>query len=147
LSRHEGFGGINPIPSGFSSLDRFVRAAHLAQSYDNSDPVSYGFLIQEQVKLNGQWQIFYDLSGKIHYKTTFSPGRKQISMESINFSCRENSLAQDINAPDVQGPVNLRFQALTPEINDYLIGHNGEFPDYLMAILSAYPWDHTHCVE
>ena len=95
LQRHEGFGGALPVPSSNESLDRFVRASHLAAraaAEDRGAPglVDDGFALLDSVSMGpySVWNLVYEpRSGRIHYRTAGQPRVKRIDLTRIDFSC------------------------------------------------------------
>lgn len=106
LSKHQGFGGTEPVPASLESLDRFVRASSLAAAAGREDRggpglVDDAFVILDTVSM-GQysvWNVVYEpRKGRIHYRTHTQPRVKRIDIPSLDFSCAAGALQLDIDA-------------------------------------------------
>ena len=139
LEKHKGFGGTDEIPSSISSLDRFVRAAHLVRQYSESQAeniVDYAFDILESVsqKKGTKWSIVYDVKNlAIHFKTSRTPRIKTINLKEFDFSCDLPSKVIDIDM-DKPGNVSSYFVEYSTEINRKLIGESFKNTEFLKNI-------------
>jgi len=158
LEKHKGFGGTDEIPLSISSLDRFVRAAHLIRQYSESQTeniVAYAFDILENVsqKKGTKWSIVYDIRNlAIHFKTYDMPRIKTVNLKDFDFSCQTPSRVIDIDA-DKSGSVSSYFVEYSTEINRKLIYEsfkNTQFlkgiPDEELDQLAAFP-DSIRCKQ
>ncbi|NLO91079.1 MAG: linear amide C-N hydrolase [Elusimicrobia bacterium] len=69
LKEYAGFGGAKPVPQGFGTFQRFVRAATFTV-YDSSfSPLDFGIKGLDSLFSEGftRWQALYDLSGRRLY--------------------------------------------------------------------------------
>jgi len=151
LEKHKGFGGTDEIPSSISSLDRFVRAAHLVRQYNENQVENifdYAFDILESVsqKKGTVWSIVYDVKNlAITFKTMNTPRIKTISLMDFDFSCHLPSKVLDIDT-DKPGNVSGSFVEYSTEINRKLIGEsfkNTKFlegiPEEILDQIAAFP--------
>lgn len=151
LEKHRGFGGTDEIPSSISSLDRFVRAAHLVRQYTENQTENifdYAFDILESVsqKKGTVWSIVYDVKNlAVYFKTMNSPQIKTISLKDFDFSCHLPSKVLDINT-DKPGNVSGFFVEYSTEINRKLIGESFKktkflegIPEGLLDQIAAFP--------
>jgi penicillin V acylase-like amidase (Ntn superfamily) len=77
------------MPKSVSSLDRFVRAAMLADG-GNADPIARGFEILASVAQpdSTRWSIVYDLSaGEVHFRTEGNRAIRRVALAGFDFSC------------------------------------------------------------
>jgi penicillin V acylase-like amidase (Ntn superfamily) len=93
-----------------TSLDRFVRAAHMMSSYDpetSSSAIAYAFDILAQVgsRRHTQWGIVYDVQDlRVYFRTKSSPQVRCLDLGVLDFSCATPVQMLDINA-DLSGNV------------------------------------------
>jgi penicillin V acylase-like amidase (Ntn superfamily) len=127
LSEHKGFGGKKEVSKSYTnSLDRFVRAATMVQSYNkeaSAESVDYGFDILESVAQGNRtvWRIIYDVTNmRIYFRTLLNTNLQYIDMQALNFSCDTPSLALDLNNT-FSGEVNSCFKEYTQAVNQEFI--------------------------
>ena len=69
LGGYEGFGGSKPVPSGFGTFQRFVRAASYTR-YDSAfPPLDFGLRGLDSLYIDGatRWQALYDMNSRKVY--------------------------------------------------------------------------------
>lgn len=93
------------LPNFDNSVERFATACRMVQQYqasnDAKNPVDHAFAILNKVSQKGytKWSIAYDITNQqIYWITDEQPRRKQISFRDIDFSCKTNAPALDLNA-------------------------------------------------
>ncbi len=108
LKEYKGFGGELPLPSGYSSKARFVRAATFLKQKpkftSTSQAIAYVFDALRRVsEARGTpwptvWSVTYNLSRKIiYFKNIDNPNLRYVKLRQINFSKRQKQKAQSIN--------------------------------------------------
>ncbi len=127
LRRHQGFGGTLAVEESSSmSLDRFVKAAKMAQQFsDSSSPViEYAFDILRRVASETtQWRIVYDIKNRqIHFKTKANSLLRTISMARFDLSCTTPVKIIDLNG-NLSGDISDRFGNYTWQSNKQYIRH------------------------
>ena len=127
LNEHKGFGGKKKVSkSHTNSLDRFVRASKMVQSYhkkSSAESVDYGFDILASVAQGNRtvWRIIYDVTNmRIYFRTLLNTNLQYIDMQALNFSCDNPSLALDLNNT-FSGDVSSHFKEYTQAINQEFI--------------------------
>ncbi len=127
LKEHKGFGGQKIVSQGrTNSLDRFVRACTMVQSYPSNpsvEPVDYGFDILSSVAQGDRtvWRIIYDVSNmRIYFRTLLNTKLQYIDMKSFDFSCDTPSLVLDLTNT-LTGDVTSHFKEYTQEVNQAFI--------------------------
>ncbi len=143
LKEHDGFGGSRALPENrTNSLDRFVRAAAMVQSYHlnpSASYVDYGFDILKSVSQGKRsvWTIVYDVSNmRIYFRTMMNKNLQYIDMKSFDFSCATPSLALDLNNT-FSGDVAGHFETYTQEMNREFILRMTQYYTLPETILSA----------
>ncbi len=154
LQKHQGFGGVLPIPLvGSESLDRFVRAAHLVKTYPGDGSlVDYSFGILKRVAQAGysKWNMVYDLNKRmIHFRTTTQPTQKWLDPTQFEYSCKSAVKLLNLNTP-MEGSVTDQFIPYTRKLNQEMIRQGlKDLPipvPGLTSLLSGYP-QRTRCME
>ncbi|MBT6339801.1 MAG: linear amide C-N hydrolase [Desulfobacula sp.] len=127
LKEHKGFGGKKDIlQSRTNSLDRFVRASSMVQSYPSkpsAEPVDYGFKILSSVAQGNRtvWRIIYDVNNmRIYFRTLLNTKLQYIDMKSFDFSCDTPSLVLDLTNT-LTGDVTPYFKKYTQKVNQEFI--------------------------
>ena len=134
LKEFKGFGG-NKIVSKVrtNSLDRFVRASTMVQSYHSNPsatPVDGGFNILASVAQGDRtvWRIVYDVSNmRIYFRTLFNTKLQYIDMKAFDFSCKTPSLVFDLENTR-SGNITEYFKEYTQEVNQ----------DFIMRVTNYY---------
>src|SRR5262245_7325107 len=88
------------VPTSVSSLDRFVRAATLAET-GHGDPVARGFEVLARVAQPDftRWSIVYDLgAGEVHFRTQGNQAIRRIALARLDFSCATPVRMLDVTA-------------------------------------------------
>ena len=126
LKEHKGFGGDKAVyKTRTHSLDRFVCAAEMVQSYQSKPSafsVDSGFNILASVAQNSTaWRIVYDASNmQIHVRTIMNTKLQTIDMKSFDFSCDTPPLVLDLNNT-LSGDVSRHFRTYTQDVNKAFI--------------------------
>ena len=143
LMEHKEFGGDKEVSkSRTNSLDRFVRAATMVQSYyskPSSSSVDYGFDILASVAQKDRtvWRIVYDVVNmRIYFRTLLNTKLQYINMKSFDFSCDTPSMVFDLNNT-LSGDVSNYFKEYTQEVNQAFILRMTEFYRLPEKILNA----------
>ncbi len=123
-----GLGGAQPIPKGSSSLDRFVRATHLARlaAAQPRDESAYAFQILDSVRVasDTQWNIVYDLSAlRVSFRTRAFDQIRTVDLGRFAQSCASPVMAHELNSAG-SGDLSPAFHPLTPEENQALVGQS-----------------------
>lgn len=156
----DGYGGTLPIPDdpfGASfSWNRFIRAAHMLNIYDGSDPVDYAFETLDYAKniLPGwetEWSFVYDINNlRFYFRTRMNPVIRYCNLSSFDFSCQTPVEFLYVNE-DLTGNVSHEFNVLPPEVNQ----ENAEgfyqimlpqFPPEDVEAVWRYPEEQTFCI-
>ncbi len=123
---HKEMGAKFPMPVGYASRSRFVRAASMVKKYESQalkPIVNHAFDILSNVAqgLYTKWSIVYDLKQyRIYFKTFSNPEKRYIDIKSFDFSCVTPVQVLDINVT-LKGNMTNDFQDYTHEINRNLI--------------------------
>lgn len=143
LKEHKGFGGEKTVLSGrTNSLDRFVRACEMVQSYQSNsftESVDYGFDILSSVAQGDRtvWRIIYDVSNmRIYFRTLLNTKLQYIDMKSFDFSCDTPSLVLDLTNT-LTGDVTTHFKEYTQEVNQEFIMRMADTYNLPEKILNA----------
>lgn len=143
LKEHRGFGGEKNVSQDrTNSLDRFVRACTMVQSYPSNpstEPVDYGFEILSSVAQGDRtvWRIIYDVSNmRIYFRTLLNTELQYIDMKSFNFSCDTPSLVLDLTNT-LTGDVTPHFEEYTQEVNQEFIMRMADTYNLRGKILNA----------
>jgi len=69
LKEYAGFGGSKPVPEGFGTFQRFVRAATFTRYDPAFPPLDFGLRGLDSLFSDGftRWQVIYDISGRRLY--------------------------------------------------------------------------------
>jgi penicillin V acylase-like amidase (Ntn superfamily) len=134
LKEHKGFGGDKVVSKiRTNSLDRFVRAATMVQSYHSNPPSSYvdsGFNILASVAQGDRtvWRIVYDVNNmRIYFRTLLNAKLQYVDMKSFDFSCNTPSKVYDLNNT-LSGDVSPHFKEFTQDVNQ----------DFIMRMANIY---------
>lgn len=121
LGKHVGFGGSAAIPQDHSSLARFVRAADLLRSYDQSlKPVGYAFRVLGAVAQGQSTKrsIVFDIRVKRFYFRTLShPAIKFINLADLDYGCDTPMMILDTRRSD-QGDVTAKLKTYTDKAHE-----------------------------
>jgi choloylglycine hydrolase len=156
LGLHRGFGGQAPVRRTRGSLDRFVRAAAGAGSFDvngEEEAVDYAFGILSSVAQGEytKWSIVYDVpAGRVYFRTLDSPKIRFFDLGRFDFSCDSPVLILDVNG-GFEGDVAGKFVPYSPEANLALVESATQQTDFLKdtpawvtKALAQYP-ESTRC--
>src|SRR5437660_1560998 len=91
------------VPTSVSSLDRFVRAAMLADEA-NADPIARGFEILASVAQPyfTRWSVVYDLSAReVYFRTEGNQAIRRVALAGLDFSCGTPVKMLDVTAGGV----------------------------------------------
>ena len=122
LKEYKGFGGELPLPGGYTSKARFVRAATFLKQKQKfsstSEAVAYVFDALRRVsEARGTpwptvWSVTYNLSRKIiYFRNIDNPNIRFVKLKQINFARRQKQKAQTINN-SLSGNVGAHFKKL-----------------------------------
>jgi choloylglycine hydrolase len=138
------------VPDSSSSLDRFVRASHLATQRSEQPIVPRAFAILDSVRSPGysKWNIVYEPKLKrVHYRTQDASEIKTVSLDSFDASCSAGVQMLDLDA-DVEGEVAARFAAYDPSLNLKLVKRSlasieKTLPEGALQMVADYPGSTT----
>lgn len=156
LKNYKGFGGNKSIPmSGYSSMDRFVRLAHVKKDLVNiTNPQermkkSFETLTTVRSVQHSRWQIAYDMSSdKITFRK-WDPSNnpmKTIDIKSFDFDCRSPVMTLDM-AISGSGDVTNKFVVFSKQENYDMVltsARQAGLPEAFAQIVSDYV-DSTSC--
>jgi penicillin V acylase-like amidase (Ntn superfamily) len=149
------FRGSSDLPRTSRSLDRFVRAAHMSQTFvgDSYNGVLHAFGILSDVAQgeHTKWSIVYELTGRrIHFKTHAQGTERYIDFAALDFGCDTPVTMVDLNAP-LGGDLSEHLVPYTRTANFDLIVTAFRETDFLSKVprksletLSRYP-ESTTC--
>ncbi len=153
------FGGPRPLPSGTSSLARFIRAASLLrrpQPSSSAEAVDAAWNVLSAVSMGDYtaWSLVYDLKKRcIYVKTRRRRRIKRLALDDLRFGCARPVRVLDINAR-VHGNIAPRMKAYTFECNRDLIARSFARTDFLQHMTESdidfnarIPSTHTHCAD
>ena len=150
LAGFTGFGGTAATPTSSSSLDRFVRAATLAQVTAGTTIPNSAFAILDSVaQLSTVWSIVYlPTNGTIYFRTATMAKVKTVSLAAFSFACGGRKILDIDN--DATGEVGSMFADYTSVANLQLLNRSlasmaSVFPPALISLVAAYP-DSCRCV-
>jgi choloylglycine hydrolase len=126
-----------PVPDGFKSIERFIRASKMVQNYNPEaleSPVDYAFNILKSVNwnanrewkgtpyiVNTRWSIVYDQNDlRIYFLTHSNKRIRKFQLKSFDFSCAAPVEIFDITS-NVSGDVSKKFVEYTQQSNRKLI--------------------------
>ncbi|MFC1589888.1 linear amide C-N hydrolase [Candidatus Omnitrophota bacterium] len=120
LKEYKAFGGTEPLPGGYSSSARFVRAAaflkRLPKVASGLQAISFGFDAMADVaaapgtKWPTQWSIVRDLvNKKIYFRTADNANIRSVDLKDIDFAGDQRSRVLDVNAAFI-GNITNRFK-------------------------------------
>ena len=126
-----------PQPDTFRSIERFIRAAKMVESYKPgaaASPLAYAFDILKGVSWsvdrdwqgtpytsNTRWSIVYDQKNlRIHFRTHGNPEIRVVDLNAFDFSCAIPVKMLDITAK-LSGDVSKNFVDYTQQGNRDLI--------------------------
>lgn len=118
------YGGGATLPRTPRSLDRFVRAAHMADGFvgDSGTAIKHAFGILDDVKqAHTKWSIVYDIAARrIHFKTHAHKAVRYIDFAGLDFDCATPVKILDVDAP-FRGDAAAHFVDYTYEANHRLV--------------------------
>ncbi|MBW2537089.1 MAG: hypothetical protein JRI55_36720 [Deltaproteobacteria bacterium] len=120
LAQHEGFGGTDPIPTGYGSLDRFVRASWLMTQPPALPVPDSTFAIVDDVAsgYGSPWRIVYRLAeGRAYWRTYNSPTVKHVDLSSFDLNCYSGDVMLDVDDPGA-GDVSASFVPFDAVLNE-----------------------------
>lgn len=157
LQQHNGFGGTSPLPTGSTSLDRFVRTVSLMRQYNprkNVSPIDYAFDMLTSVAQGEytKWSLVYDLHRRrVYFQTQANSQRRYIDLTALDFACTTPVQVLDINASG-KGDVTPQFKPYQESVNRELIGHAygktpflAKMPAERLDAIARYPTAATKC--
>ncbi|MFC1589864.1 carboxylesterase family protein [Candidatus Omnitrophota bacterium] len=123
LPRYKDFGGTLPLPGGYVSEPRFVRAAaflkRLPAARGAPEAVAYGFDGMEDVaeapgtRFPTQWTVVRDLTAKkIFFRTIRDPAIKTLDLSKLDFSAGQPLKMVNIHL-DRSGDIREEFRPFT----------------------------------
>jgi len=121
LNRYEGFGGRKAIGLKDKTIPRFVRAAHMLNTYNpevHPSAVDYVFDILENLSSNLTRRSYViDLTNEVvYFRTGSHTAIRHFSLKSFDFSCNTPVQILDLNAP-FSGDITDKFQDYTLQAN------------------------------
>jgi choloylglycine hydrolase len=147
LAQHRGFGGSEAAPTGFGSMDRFVRASMKVEQYGGGNGVDYAFSILNSVYTRGfsRWNIVYDMAQKkIYFREAGSRSQAgRVDLNSFDMDC-----SRPVKMIDVR---KIKNGDVTSGFSDYSDSDNRRFvqdsfraqgaglPPVVADLLSNYP--------
>lgn len=150
-----GFGGTAPLPLSKGSLDRFVRAAHFAQSKPDEGTAFDAFAFNALTNLAqgdySKWNIVYEpRTSEIRFRTLAKRAVKSLVAKNFDYGCRSSVQMLDINT-ELEGSVTDKFVPYTLQANKAMIEKSlkdiaGAFPPGTADQLAAYP-DRLKCQD
>jgi penicillin V acylase-like amidase (Ntn superfamily) len=153
LGRHRGFGGTRAIPSGSSSLNRFVRLADQKRQIETrpdqaTEIVSAGFSALATVADSStQWRVVYHISEKqIYFFTQAQNSIKRVPLSSFDYSCVEPVMMLNM-ASGQGGEVSEQFINYRADLNEELVRSSLSWltPQRIINAAIGLP-DSTRCV-
>jgi len=110
--------GRNPDLPMTASLNRFYTAVEMTDAYTNEDPIDYSYSIMDATEQYfTQRKIVYDITNmRIYLKSLENEQLRHIDMNTLDFSCREQTLVYEETLTDI-GDIRSLFVPLTTEIN------------------------------
>lgn len=108
------------------SVERFIRAANMVNSYDpktSKTSIDYAFGILKDVSQGSstKWSIVYDISGlRVYFRTFENQKIRYFDLRSFDFSCATPVKILDVNA-DLSGEITEHFVDYTYQVNRDLI--------------------------
>jgi choloylglycine hydrolase len=129
------FRGVAELPRTERSLDRFVRAAHMAEGFvgDSRGAVLHAFGILHDVSQGERtrWSIVYDIAARrVYFRTHTYDGVRYVDLGDLDFDCATPVSVIDINAP-YHGDLAGAFVSYTREANTGLIADAYAQTDFL----------------
>lgn len=129
------FRGVADLPRTNRSLDRFVRAAHMADGFvgDSRGAVAHAFGVLRDVSQGEftRWSIVYDIAARrVHFRTRAHEGVRYVDLSSLSFDCVTPVVVIDVNAPH-SGDLGDALVPYTREANQALIATSFRQTDFL----------------
>jgi choloylglycine hydrolase len=141
------------VPATVSSIDRFVRAAMLANG-SVTDPVDRGFEILASIAQPHftRWSVVYDLgAGEVHFRTEENQAVRRLALAGFDFSCGTPVKMFDVTAGGA-GDVGAAFVDYSAAANRALIEASftktpflREVPAAARGLLAAHPGATSSC--
>jgi choloylglycine hydrolase len=132
------FRGAAELPRTSRSLDRFVRAAHMADGFvgDSRGAVLHAFGILRDVAQGSftKWSIVYDIaSRRVYFRTLAHDGVRYIDLADLDFDCDTPVSIIDVNAPH-SGDISGALTPYTREANTGLLLQAYSETDFLRDV-------------
>jgi choloylglycine hydrolase len=129
------FGGGAELPRTGRSLDRFVRAARMADSFVGAGAVAvqhaFGILADVAQGDYTQWSIVYDIGGRrVNFRTRAHHQIRYLDLEGLDFACDTPVTMVDINV-DAGGDLSGRLRPYTLDANRALLAASFAQTDFL----------------
>jgi len=114
LDKFVGFGGALAMPTSQHSMDRFARVAMLAKAGEATQDYAFSILKTVFTPHHSQWNVVYDLNNlSVAYKTNPDEKARHVEVKDLDFSCRKNVVARDLESD--------KFTEFTPAKNAELL--------------------------
>jgi len=146
LERHKGFGGAAAVPTGRSSLERFVRASSLATRPARGAISTASFAILDSVSLGdySKWNIVYlPKELRVYFRTRANPRIKSVELRRVEGACSAPVKMLDIDA-DLEGDVTGKLVDYAAAANRKLLEQTlrpmlKQLPAGALELLAGYP--------
>lgn len=145
LDQFVGFGGTTPIPTSESSLDRFARAASMAQTTAGTTIPTTAFGILDAVAQSQGWTkwsiVYAPKQGTVYFRTHATPKVKSVRFDAFALSCPNQRKILDIDA-DLAGDVSSQFTEYSLATNRALVARTLgalPLPSTVVDLVAAYP--------
>lgn len=146
-----------PTEDKWMSVERFIRAADSANSFDAKAvkaPVDHAFGILKQATQGDKtkWNIVYDISNlRVFFHTSSNPKERFVDLKDVDFSCKSPAKMIDIDTGN--GSVVSSFQPYTMQANRKQIADAFAKTEFLKNVpvqtidaIAAYP-DSAKCEQ
>jgi choloylglycine hydrolase len=129
------FGGGAELPRSSRSLDRFVRAAHMADSFVGpaAAAVQHAFGILADVAQGDytKWSIVYDIgSRRVNFRTRVHHQIRYLDLSDLDFACDTPVTMIDVNT-DAGGDLSVHMRPYTTDANRALLAASFGQTDFL----------------
>lgn len=152
LPQFVGFGGTTPIPASENSLDRFTRAASLAQTTAGTSIPTTAFSILTSVAQSEGWTkwsiVYAPKQGTVYFRTNATPKVKSVRFQAFALDCPNPRKTLDIDA-DLTGDVSVQFADYSAPVNRALVAGTLaglQMPAAVVDLVAAYP-DSVTCTK
>ena len=122
LRAFNGFGGVYPVRMDDRRIPRFIHAAEMIRTYDNRNPVDYGFDILKQLGgKNTRWSVVFDSRRmSMYFKTSVNSQVRSFALKSQDFEPSQPVPMLDVHCPG-SGNVRDQFVSYDEGINNHTI--------------------------